>query len=429
MILHPFQNDGVSFLWKRRLTLLADQMGLGKTPQTIRALDCLGDTQPLVVCPAIAKEHWRCMFRDWSMMQHTPTIVSYDYARENVRQLSAHQWDALVVDEMHFTKSIKAKRTNAIWGKGNIAWHADKVMSLSGTPAPNHYGELFPIMTAYGAWRGTYHEFIARYCILDDMGKVVANSLRYVDELRAILDQFMIRRLKKDVASELPPVSIHPWYVKSDPDLLDVIRPGDSDRVAARMRKEDAQLKLALHGLTEDERMDYLRSKQTHYATWRRINSVMKCPAVLSQLLFEFDNQLVDKVVVYAYHRDAIVLLRDMLKGKGINVACIWGGTDERKRIVEQDKFKRWQRGVFIGQIVAAGTAIDLTSAHEGIMLEKSWVPGENAQAMERMHRYGQAFPVTIRDVTIRGSVDEDVSRTLDRKMRELSALFDEVKP
>lgn len=400
-------------------------MGLGKTPQVIRALDCMGNTRPLIVCPAIACEHWRRQFQQWSMATHWPTIISYDRLRGGLSHYNKERWDALVIDECHYTKNMSARRTQAVWGKHGAARVAKNIWALSGTPAPNNYSELYPMLKACGRWKGTFNDFVDRFCWVDDMGKIVGNQMNNVDELRGILEGFMIRRKKKDVASDLPPISVHPWYVEPNPELLDIIRPVDGTRLWDKARAQEKQLKDALTALKPAEQLAYLQETSTSYASWRRVTGILKTPAVLNSVLFELENRLMDKVVIYAYHRDPIVLLRDLLKANGVNVVSVWGGTSERAKTAAQDKFKRWHRGVFIGQIQAAGTAIDLTSAHQGIMLEKDWVPGNNAQAMERMHRWGQEHPVTIRDVTISGGVDEIVSATLDRKMRELSALFD----
>lgn len=235
----------------------------------------------------------------------------------------------------------------------------------------------------------------------------------------------MLRRLKKDVAKDLPPISVHPLYVEADPKMLDVVRPVRGQHMLAKAQEEDKKLKAALLKLRVAERMTYLAENAASYATWRRINGILKIPAVFDNVMFELTNRLADKIVIYAYHRDPIMLLRTMLKAEGVKVATIWGATTPEQRTKMQDRFNRWPRGVFIGQIIAAGTAIDLTCAHRGFMIEKDWVPGNNAQAMERMHRFGQTHPVTIQDVIIGGGVDEIVSRTLSRKARELSQLLD----
>lgn len=405
-------------------------MGVGKSPQAIRAL---GDVprDVLVACPAIAVTHWQREAARWQRAPHFLHAVSYDAVRRNAAELRQHPWDVLIVDEMHFTKNPEALRTQAVWGKNGVAPSARIHWALSGTPAPNHYGELWPLLRAYGVWGGTYNEFKYRYCETDDLGKVVGSTKDpdRVRELRALLKPIMLRRLKKDVLPELPPIDVSPYYVKADTRYLDGVPSfvRDDGRAAAlEARIQEKRLKDALDKLPTDRaKLDYLSGHTAEFATLRRVTGILKVPAVASAITFETENKLGAKYVVYAYHVETIKLLRDVLHHAGIRATTIHGGTPPKKRDHRQAKFKKWTHGVMIGQIIAAGTAIDLTSAHQGFLLERDWVPGNNAQALERMHRFGQTMPVTVRDVVIDGSVDGIIHGVNTRKMRELSDLFD----
>lgn len=425
MDLYPFQVEGACFLRSKSRALIADQMGLGKSAQVIRALDSIGSTQPFIVCPAIAVEHWKRQFQLWSEHPHFPVIKSYDHLRDHVGHYRREKWDALVVDECQYTKNMAAKRTQAVWSKRGLAWHADRLWAVSGTPAPNHYGELYPMLKAFGAWKGTYYDFTNRYCRVDEMGKIHGSREEHAPELRAILEGYMIRRMKRDVAPDLPSMTVEPYFIESSPKYLAAMPPFNTELSLRDLYSMEGKLRQVLETLTPDEQLQYLASHMTHNATWRRINGMMKVPGVLDLLKFNLENGLMDKVVVYAYHKDVIDTLWHLLQEEGIPVVKVYGGTSPRRRTSAQDKFRKWKKGVFIGQIQAAGTAIDLTSAHYGVMIEKDWVPGNNAQAMERMHRFGQEMPVTILDIVISGSVDEIVSSALRRKTQELTALFD----
>lgn len=429
--LRPFQLEGARFLAARPRALLADQMGVGKTPQVIRALGAT-PRDALVVCPGIAVTHWQREAARWQRAPHFLHAVSYDYVREHAAELRDHPWDVLVADEMHFTKNPEALRTQAVWGKKGVAPAARNLWAVSGTPAPNHYGELWPVLRAFGVWGGTYNEFKYRYCSVDDDGKVIGKTKdpARVRELRALLDPIMLRRLKKDVLPELPPLDVQPYYVGADTRYLgltkgQVVDGGSADAVKAKL--QERQLKDALDKLrTDAEKLDYLRGHVADFMTLRRVTGLLKVPAVADTILFEMENKLASKYVVYAYFVETINLLRDVLEQAGVRVTTIHGGTPMKKRDHRQNKFKKWTHGVMIGQILAAGTAIDLTSAHQGFLLERDWVPGNNAQALERMHRYGQTRPVTVRDVVIADSlVDESIHAVNLRKMRELSELFD----
>lgn len=424
--LYPFQAEGARFLADRRRALLADEMGVGKTPQAIRAL---GDRRRkvLVVAPAIAGPHWEREFDAWSQAEHKVEVISYDRLRGHLRQY-LQDWTHLIVDECHFAKNATAQRTHAIFGPQGVARRARRTWLLSGTPAPNHYGELFIPLKSFGLWRGTYKDFLRRYCIVTPVGEVLGSTRdpARVAELRGILEGFMLRRKKEHVYPDMPPISVNPWPVEADAKYLSDIAPVDGDRTKHQAIAQAKELEAALARIPNKEDWGaYLQEHFDHYGPLRKYNGILKVPAVFEAIKFELENRLVDKVVVYAYHRAVIHLLQELLKGAGVNVTSVYGGTPGHKKENAQKKFKSWRRGVFIGQIQAAGTVIDLTTAHHGYIIEKDWVPGNNAQALMRMHRHGQTKPVTIRDVELVNSVDSVISATLTRKMRELLALFD----
>lgn len=434
LALEPYQRLGARHLAGRKRALLADEMGLGKTPQAVAACAAIRAERVLVVCPAIARTHWYREFRRWYEAFDTPLlptlcVVSYDHARARTKDFRADPWDVLIVDECHYTKSIKAGRTAAIWGKEGIARRAHRVWCLSGTPAPNHAGELWPMLTAFGAVKVSYWDFLRRYCRVTDEGKVKGTRKEHIGELYDILSEFTLRRRKRDVALELPPITVRPWSVDPDPSLLGIVRPIDHERLSVRARELEAKLGEALTGKTPDEMLEYLETHVADYATLRRVTAILKTQFVLDTIEFELANGLVDKLVVFGYHKEPLDLLFRFLKQSKLRPVLIYGGTPPKKRDAALAAFNRptGEGGarVFIGQTIAAGTAIDLTCAHQGIMLEQDWVPGNNAQALMRMHRYGQEHPVLIRNAVLEGSVDEVVSRVLEAKMHELSELFD----
>lgn len=435
-----FQEIGRDYLARRPRALLADQMRLGKTPQAITACDKVGARRILVVCPAIARPVWAAHFREWAsahrLMTSSPrndmlvaandlvAIVSYDHAREYPDLLLKRRWDVLICDESHFLKSAEAKRTRLVFAKGGLAWQADRIWCLSGTPAPNQAGELWPMLRAFGMTKMGYGDFIAYFCRLNFDGKPVGTRRERIPELRAILDKFMIRRLKSQVASELPECTLEPWPVDSDSRLL---CSSEDLGLVEQARAQERKLRAALAALPAEGHADYLAENVDSYTTMRRINALLKTPAVLETIKFELGNDLVDKLVVFAYHREPIELLQRMLP-RALKPKSIHGGTsathkDQALRAFDTPT-KQGGCRVLICQILAAGTAIDLSVAHEGIAVEEDWVPGNNAQAYERMGGYKQTQPITIRKAVLPGSVDEYVSRVLTRKEQELSELF-----
>jgi SWI/SNF-related matrix-associated actin-dependent regulator 1 of chromatin subfamily A len=130
---------------------------------------------------------------------------------------------------------------------------------------------------------------------------------------------------------------------------------------------------------------------------------------------------------VFAVHRDVISILASALRKKfgRFGVVTLFGGTPPRRRQENIDRFQTDPKcRVFIGQVVAAGTAITLTAAHDVLFAEASWNPADNAQAAMRCHRIGQDEPVFVRFVSAAGTIDERIQRVLRRKTETITQLF-----
>jgi len=163
-------------------------------------------------------------------------------------------------------------------------------------------------------------------------------------------------------------------------------------------------------------------SKST--STLRRYIGLAKLPNVLDIIEEELATKAVDKIVLFAIHQQVIELTR--LRFRKYGAVTLFGGTPAKKRQEHIDKFQNDKRcRVFIGQIVAAGTGITLTAAHEVAFIESSWVPADNAQAAMRCHRVGQIKPVRVRFFTCEGSVDEEVMSVVVHKTRNITKVID----
>lgn len=431
MELKPFQADGRDFLASRRYALLADEMRLGKTAQAITAARRACVRNVLVICPAIATTHWQVEFDRW-WPDHPPVhVLSYDYARRHKSALIGVGWDLLILDEAHYLKTPSAARTRAVLGRNGIASVSKRVWALTGTPVPNHAGELWTMAFTFGVTKRSYENFLSHFCYVDPFsGQVRGTKPDNLPELRAMLKPMMRRNLKVNVAPELPPCTLTPWYVMPDPEYMDIVRPVNTEILLDDTRQKEAEIKAIIKDMAPDEMLDYLNSHLDALATIRKINGMLKVPALLETLDFELGNGVLDKCVVFGYHRHSMYACSEMLRGRGWRTDIIYGGTTQKKRDAMLRRFDRkTAKGgkgthVLFAQILAAGTAIDLSASHEGFLLERDWVPGNNAQALERMGGYRQTMPVTIRDIIIPGSIDDIVSSVLARKMRDISDIY-----
>lgn len=451
----PYQVVGAVFLSKMSQALLGDDPGLGKSCQVVRAADLVGAMNILVFSPASVRVNWDREFTRFSPLDRPcsvllsgkdapatrgVTVCSYDLAANPavLKKLMAMEWDALVLDECQYLKERSAKRTKAIYGHGRqvgLASKAKRIWRLSGTPAPNDASELWTHLHSAGIVQYDYYDFMYRFCtgFDSDYGFKITGH-KNVDELKQLLARFMLRRKKEEVMTELPPitfqeVTVERSAVELDPVFYEQTRMKTTAQFHEDLKQTDQTLRNALKAISQsrtastDDKLRVLEGMAGSVVTLRRYIGMAKLPKVCETIADELDMDLIDKIVIFAVHRDVIEHARQRLARFG--AVTLYGGTDAKLRQRNIDKFQKDKKTrVFIGNVVAAGTGITLTAAHEVAFIEADWVPANNAQAAMRCHRIGQTEPVRVRFFSCAGSVDEEVMHTLARKTRELSKIF-----
>lgn len=418
----PYQITGAEFLSRRKRALLADEMGLGKSAQAIMACDAVGarDRCVLVLCPASVRENWRREFAKFSKTGIRPIVQSYNNANAiNTDPPPGDKWDVLVLDESHYLKNHKAKRTQAVFGprcdgEGGLVSKAERVFLLTGTPAPNHPAELWPMLRTcapeliYGVNHQplSYWSFVKKYCKTRDNGfgiQIVGG--RNLEQLKARMSPFVLRRKKEEVLKELPPIRFDELAVEKTGTLT-------FDNVDQALLIEKTLAEKGVAGL---------REMAPHVAQLRRVTGMAKVKGCLDWIEDQLDGGL-EKLVVFAHHKDVIEQLYVGLYHR-FEPAIITGATTDRQHQI--DKFQNNDLcGVFLGQIQAAGTGITLTAASDVLFVESSWTPADNEQAAMRVHRIGQRNACLIRFATLAGSIDEQIQRALMRKTETIRQLF-----
>lgn len=459
MELFPYQHEGAKFLSGMPHALLADEMGLGKSAQAVRAADLVGARDILVCCPGAVRVNWEREFHRFSPMDRPcnilltgrdrpapgVNIVSYDLlVNEKIRAaLKARAWDVLVLDEAHFLKERSAKRTKAVYGHAQhpgITHSAKFVWRLTGTPAPNNASELYTHLKNAGIVKTAYWDFVFSFCdgFNGDFGYKITGA-KNVAQLKALLAQFMLRRKKDDpkVNLQLPPITfVHTTVERSqvelDPWFFENWHGLDKDPATAQrlflgqLKDVDQTLKAAMqvqqqgHHHTFTDTLKLLEAYSKTTAQLRRYLGLAKLPRVADILEEELESGAVDKLVIFAVHAQVVENMRVRLRKFG--AVTLYGNTPMKKRQEHIDSFqKNPKTRVFIGNILAAGTGITLTAAHEVAFVEADWVPANNAQAAMRCHRVGQTRPVRVRFFNCAGSVDEQVNAVLVHKTREIT--------
>jgi SWI/SNF-related matrix-associated actin-dependent regulator 1 of chromatin subfamily A len=463
-----FQRADIAYALRRKNTLVGDQPGLGKTPIAICYANEISARRVLVLCPANIRLQWVNRIREWSTMrwpyvvypiihgrngvhpQAHWTVVSYDLARTEAigRALASTTYDLIILDEIHYLKTIDTNRTQAVFGDHTgmcrmydkelkahvdlfkaLASCAGSIMGLSGTPLPNRPREAYTIS------RGLCFDSID-WMSEDSFGKRFNPSMRLegeradgtkymytreevgrAPELNARLRaNFMTRHLKRDVMSQLK----MPVY--------DVVRVEETRAVKAVLEAEsmlDIDPETLFEGKTDAIKIDGM---------WAIVRHQMGL-AIAPQVA-EYAKMCIvggeDKLVIFAWHVDVLDFLEERLQQFG--VLRIDGSTSQRKRewIVNSKGTGVFQTDprfqVLLGNTKALGVGIDGLQkvCNHALIAEPEPVPGDNEQAIDRLDRGGQTRTVQADLFVAPGSLLEKILVQSLRKRQNTHKALDE---
>ena len=418
--------------------LLAWEPGCGKTRPLLEAGK---DGRQLYLCPAairfqVAEEAVRYGARvqeDVQVLRNgkdklrpdaTLVICSYDLMVTPPvwKQLFSAEWDSLVLDEGHMLKTPSAKRTRAVYGfkadsAGALFRRAKRVWVATGTPILNdpseiwtHVSRLFP--EAKGDCR-TLSQWIERYCqYVDTPYGPKIFGVKNPHELREKLRPTMSRLRKTDVLADLPPLLVDTFVVEPrDIDMTDV--PEDALEELQRLLRED-----------DADAITAITSLSVPLATLRRRIGLAKAKAVAEAVYGHLWAGGGGKVLVFFQHTDVGEAICDALQHQG--PVLYQGGMTPSQREAALKAFNKDPKcKVFVGQIQAAGTGLNLQIADRVFIAEPAWTPALNEQAIARSYRGGQTNMVHASLCVLKKSVDEDVTRVLVRKAKLVSEIVD----
>ena len=294
-----------------------------------------------MICPASLKLNWRRELEKW-LCRKRPifiadsklfpdlsdgiVVINYDILSRHTKQIKAAVWDAVIIDEAHFLKNRTALRTRQVFGReakrseraagdqGEPAIRARKKILLTGTPIANRPNELFPLIHFLDPdnWP-SFWSFARRYCGAHDNGfGWDVSGATNLEELQTKLRQtIMIRRLKKDVLTELPPKRRQVIELPATGAAVAVVR---QEREAYAAREDAilaAQARVELAKASEDpavyaESVKHLRNCMMvafdEISALRHETAVAKIPQ-----LIEFTRDAIEesgKVILFAHHKD-----------------------------------------------------------------------------------------------------------------------------
>ena len=431
LVLRDYQRTG--FEWMKMLAeygfggILADDMGLGKTLQSIAFLVSERERGPfsvpaLIVCPASLVYNWQAELekfapqltsaviagsreerlavleqKDTETDKYDVWITSYPLLRRDVEyyQRSFH---AVILDEAQVIKNHATQTAKAV-----TELVSPRRFALTGTPVENSLEDLWSIFHA--VFPGLFQQKKAFSGMNPDQ---VARRVR----------PFILRRLKSDVLTELPPKietvessELVPEQKRLYMAYLTKLKEETADRLTRdSFQKSRFQI---LAGLTR------LRQLCCHPGLF--VENYEGESGKLEQLLELIEECLsADKrLLIFSQFTSMLAIIREAIEARGWSSFYLDGNTPSQERLELCNQFNQGQRPIFLISLKAGGTGLNLTGADTVILYDLWWNPAVEAQAADRAHRIGQQKVVQVIRMITRGTIEEKIYH-LQEKKRDL---------
>ena len=445
-VLRPYQKQGVYWLrfLERTLTcgILADDMGLGKTLQALawlrlRRAHPEADAKPaLIICPTSLVENWaeeaarftpelRVLVLSGSERHERRAgigdadlvITSYALMRRDIENYTELEFSAVVLDEAQHIKNRSTQ--NALAAKKLKGHHR---LVLTGTPIENSVSDLWSIMDfLMPGYLGSARLFREHYELPIANGQPEGELAQA--RLRRKLHPFLMRRLKTEVARDLPPKieKLAACSLTRDQQLVYTQLLESSRRRLADM--------VAAQGF-ERSRMEVLKTllrlRQTccHLDLLKLADLRSEYPSAKMDLFFELLDEAVDgghRVLVFSQFTSMLAILRRELETRERTYSYLDGSTKERLKVVREFNMNR-NIPIFLISLKAGGTGLNLVGADTVIHFDPWWNPAVEDQATDRAHRIGQQRTVYSIKMITKGTVEEKVLAMQRRKKEIINA-------
>ena len=461
----PFnhQIDGVRFGLNKKKFLLCDDQGLGKTFQIINWVGCLEKTDDinkvLIVCGVNSlKYNWQSEIsihsdeKGWVLgtrfrkttgkayegstkdkledLDNLPDcryiITNIETLRAGAEKISKTKYHFPIAEKLQelckngtisviaFDEAHRSKEPTSLQSRAMMNVQAKYMVAMSGTPLMNNPLDLYFPMKWLGYENHSFYQFKQHYCTLGGWGGSQVVGYKNLEEIRAMMEQIMLRRLKTEVL-DLPEKIRKIEYVDMTSKQAQIYK-----EVYNGVMSELQKIKFSNNPLSM-----MIRLRQA--TGWTGILSNTIKESAKMERMIELVNEIVasgQKAIIFSNWESMTEVAREKLKS--YSPAYITGATKADERMKEVERFQNDDKcKVIIGTIGAMGTGLTLTAAQNVIFLDSPWNMALKAQAEDRAHRIGTKGTVSVITLCCRDTIDERIEELVEKKGQIADALVD----
>ena len=429
--LREYQSKGFSwlyFMYEYGLNgILADDMGLGKTLQALailqKAKEQDGPMPTLVICPTSVVFNWELEIQKFTpgltslklsgmerkeLFKEIPNydiiITSYALVRRDVEKLKKINFRYVILDESQNIKNALSQTAQAV-----KKLNSQHKMALSGTPIENKLEELWSVFDfLMPGFMFSISEFNYRYVapIMERADKTVEKRLKLQ------IYPFILRRMKRDVAKDLPDKVENIAYCELTPDQRDFYME------VLDSTKEELFKSIEQKGLE--------KSRMSIFSALLRLRQICCHPRLYDKEnvkninqsgKFEYLKDMLEEIIseghrilLFSQFVDMLDITKDWLEREAIPYEYLTGKTKDRQGAVERFN-KNESIPIFLVSLKAGGTGLNLTGADYVIHYDPWWNPAVEDQATDRAYRIGQTKKVFVYRLITKNTVEEKIQK------------------
>ncbi|MFT2091744.1 DEAD/DEAH box helicase [Paraglaciecola sp. 2405UD69-4] len=431
--LRDYQLEG--FDWASRLAhwgagaCLADDMGLGKTLQALAILLSRAHQGPsLVIAPTSVCFNWQQealkftptlnikLFSDATSLQQRKAlldklapydcvIISYGLLQRETQILKAVKWQSIVADEAQALKNPLTKRAKAAFAlKGTFK------MITTGTPVENNLTELWSLFRFINpGLLGNIKRFGERFALPIENAKEDKLAARKASQgLKALIQPFILRRMKNQVLNELPPrteITLPIQMSEQEMAFYEALRLNAIDNISQSTQQPNAG----------SQRIKMLAELMKLRQACCHPKLVMSETKLASAKLAALDELLEElklnnhKALIFSQFVGHLQIIKEHVESKGFSYQYLDGSTPIKERPKRVNAFQSGNSDLFLISLKAGGSGLNLTAADYVIHMDPWWNPAVEEQASDRAYRMGQKRPVTIYRLIMQNTIEEKI--------------------